>query len=120
MNNILKSFYGVVIMMILLVSFGSATAAMPEGSYKKSCRSCSDDGKTLSCECKMKNGNYKETKLVFDYCRTNSISNDNGNLKCVGDLNMLGKTRKTDQHSTPSPASALKKAAEAKKKQKTD
>ena len=107
-------------MMMLLVGFGSATAAMPEGSYKKSCRSCSDDGKTLSCECKMKNGNYKETKLVFDYCKKNSISNDNGNLKCVGDLNLLEKNRKIDQRSTPSPASALKKVTEANKKQKTD
>jgi major membrane immunogen (membrane-anchored lipoprotein) len=107
-------------MMMLLIGVGSATAAMPEGSYKKSCRSCSDDGKTLSCECKMKNGNYKETKLVFDYCKKNSISNDNGNLKCVGDLNLLERNRKINQHSTPIPASTLKKVTEANKKQKTD
>lgn len=109
MNSIVKSFYVVVIiMMMLLIGFRPATAAMPEGSYKKSCRNCSDDGKTLSCQCKMKNGNYKETKLVFDYCNKGSISNDNGNLTCTAAW-PKAKTK-------TSSSGIAKKVAEASKK----
>jgi len=123
MNSILKSFHVVVIIMMMLSMGAVSFAAMPEGSYKKSCANCTIvtrqeknfntvvDIQELVCQCKMKNGNNKETKMVFNYCKKDSISNDNGNLKCVNTLPPKNKPNPS------SAASALKKVKEAKKNQ---
>jgi len=187
MNMFMKFFYGMAIVMVMLSIGAGPVAAMPEGSYKKSCRNCTDDGKTLSCECsynkkdsrttldyancqpgslwneksklmcspaesfpaggyknscanctlevrkekifntieeiqvlacqcKMKNGNYKEANVVLKYCKKGSIRNEDGVLKC--DQIPISQMRKTPAQTTL-PASTVKKAAESIKQRQS-
>jgi len=187
MNSFVKFFYGMFIVMVMLSIGAGPVAAMPEGSYKKSCRNCTDDGNTLSCECsynknysrttlnytncqpgsiwneksklmcspagsfpagsyknscancvlevkkekifnttediqelacqcKMKNGNYKGTKIVFKYCKKESIRNDDGNLKC--DQIPFTQMKKTPTQTTL-PSNAVKKVTESIKQRQS-
>jgi len=186
MNSFVKYFYGMFIVMVMLSIGAGPVAAMPEGSYKKSCRNCSDDGNALSCECsynkrysrttldytncqpgsiwneksklmcspaesfpegsykkscancsievkkekilnttediqelacqcKMKNGNYKDTNIATSHCKKGSVRNDDGNLKC--DRMSLNEMVAHQRSTTKTSSDAVKKVMEAVKKQ---
>lgn len=55
----------------------------PAGSYNQSCWCCYIQGSTLGCFCKNKKGKSVPTTLSgYTSCRSNTIWNDNGKLKC--------------------------------------
>jgi hypothetical protein len=72
--------------MMVLLSFavvGAPTDALAgaTGSYSQSCRSCTDNGTTLSCECSYKN-KYTRTTLNYSTCEPGSVWNDKSTLRC--------------------------------------
>lgn len=82
--NVLK------ITLIAVTSFVIATAAaraesIPPGSYQQSCTGITADWRTLTANCRNRNGGWNYTTLD-EYRRCNSdIANDNGNLRCSDD-----------------------------------
>lgn len=73
-----------VLTLTLACGLGSASfaAALPAGSYQKSCRAVFDVGQSLQAECRKKNGNWNRTWLWnFTHCNGN-IGNNDGILAC--------------------------------------
>ena len=54
-------------------------AALPNGTYKNSCKNCSYEDNVLDCECKNKQGKYLSAKR---YCKKTNIENNDGILVC--------------------------------------
>jgi len=75
-----------------LGSAGNA-AALPEGSYQKSCKDCVDDGSMLRCQCSYK-GKFSGTGLAYGLCEPGSIGNDKSKLTCTP----RGSFRRTCKH----------------------
>jgi hypothetical protein len=57
--------------------------AAPRGSYMQSCQNIRDDGRTLSAQCRDRDGRYRPSTLRYRDCRA-EISNQDGQLTCVG------------------------------------
>ncbi|MBC8088366.1 MAG: hypothetical protein H7Z40_13945 [Phycisphaerae bacterium] len=60
---------------------GKSGRQVPFGSYLNSCRNAQVKGRTLSAECRTKNGAYHLAQIAYRYCR-GDISNNNGQLNC--------------------------------------
>jgi hypothetical protein len=54
---------------------------LPRGSYLQTCRGCDTQRDMLYCECKDTRGNWLQTELEFDRCRS-EIANIDGRLMC--------------------------------------
>ncbi len=61
----------------------TASRALPAGSYRSSCRSCTYNGSLLRCVCRTRNGAWRNTRLPAAYRCRGGISNRNGNLTCT-------------------------------------
>lgn len=58
-------------------------SAAPRGSYMQSCQNVRDDGRTLSAQCRDRDGRYQYSSLRYRDCR-GEISNQDGRLTCTG------------------------------------
>lgn len=72
----------------LLGGVSVAEAGGPVGSYAKSCRKCGVSGpankQKLSCECKRKNGKWRQSALSLQHCNNREdIGNRDGVLTCA-------------------------------------
>jgi hypothetical protein len=59
--------------------------AIPRGSYVDTCKDVivTDDQKSISAQCKDRNGSFRSTKLTTSGCALGGrFDNDNGNLVC--------------------------------------
>jgi hypothetical protein len=71
------------LVLLLLVITGTAREAVAgaSGSYSQSCRNCTDNGTTLSCECSYKN-KFTRTTVNYSTCEPGSVWNDKATLRC--------------------------------------
>ncbi len=71
------------ILVVLAIMFipSSLVFALPNGSYQRSCKNCTDDDVTLRCDCSYKN-QYKATALDYKICE-GDIWNDKQKLRCT-------------------------------------
>jgi len=60
------------------------TTALPSGTYKKTCRRCAYNGRTLACQCRTRAGIWMSTKLHRASLCEGYIVNLNGTLRCKG------------------------------------
>lgn len=56
-------------------------AALPPGSYQDSCRDCRTEGTRLVCQCRNRDGNWRQTKINYKRCQW-AVMNENGRLVC--------------------------------------
>lgn len=54
---------------------------LPAGSYQNTCQSCRNDGNRLTCACRTRDGDYRQTMLRRAY-RCRGIENIDGQLVC--------------------------------------
>jgi hypothetical protein len=66
----------------VLKCYSVPTESMPQGSYRQTCGSCDDSGSKLTCHCRKRDGNWISSSVWYLPCAENSVSNDNGALKC--------------------------------------
>lgn len=72
---------------------GIHAKALPRGSYQKTCRQCTFDGRNLKCQCRTSNRMaWLPTTLLNTYRCNVNIANEDGTLKC--------RTRKSRHTST--------------------
>jgi hypothetical protein len=57
-------------------------ASYPGGSWRETCRASSMRGDVLSAQCKNRNGNWNNSSIDVHSCRSNRVSNDDGQLVC--------------------------------------
>lgn len=55
---------------------------VPGGSWTQSCRNARIVRDDLVAECRERDGDWNRTSLDLDDCRTGTVSNDNGRLRC--------------------------------------
>ena len=68
---------------LMMAASGAQAQSVPPGSYQQSCTGINADWRTLSANCRTRNGGWNYTELQ-DYRRCNGdITNDNGNLRCA-------------------------------------
>jgi hypothetical protein len=68
---------------LLMAASAAQADSIPPGSYQQTCTGINADWRTVSANCRTRNGGWNYTELD-DYRRCNSdIMNDNGNLRCA-------------------------------------
>ncbi|MFN3200327.1 MAG: CVNH domain-containing protein [Bradymonadia bacterium] len=54
-----------------------------QGSYRQSCRACEKvNGNALRCECRRRNGQWKQSTLFMSACKDKKANNNDGTLTC--------------------------------------
>ena len=62
--------------------YGGGSAPYPGGSWRETCRASAMRGAILSAQCKDRNGNWANSSIDVGSCRSNRVSNQDGQLVC--------------------------------------
>jgi hypothetical protein len=84
---------------LLALSLATPASAAPSGSYQQSCRNIEQNyGRTLSADCRMRDGSWNETRLDTSNC-DGDIANSNGRLVCNEDDDNDRRADRRDRYS---------------------